>query len=443
MVARTLVLAVFGLSIWLSANRLIGAHGRPSATSSDPVEAPKPQRRLDPPDAAAQARLRLLVRHRLANTLVDSAASAEPAEAFVLLLEARDIHARAGQVTSALGVVERIVERFRVDALALRTETIELTSSHLDGADGRRTVEMATEVMRDAVAQDRYDQAERLRNLAEAVALRTGQGSTAGELNRFQQELKSMQADFRATREARERLKTAPDDPRANRALGEYLCFSKGNWTDGLPYLRKGEGTAAELAGLDTADIPATETSLRIADGWWSLSEQTDGLHARNIRLRAQAWYWWILPELSGMSRDRAAKRADEPVDAGLLLSPPEWRERFQRPAQNAATNGRFRAWTVPAHPGASEMYMLVIEVSLPPTVTEYSLRDLSGTIEGSDRYRQPIGGRRASDRTLPVPNGRIQFHVMVPGAARLIRDRVTIRSEMLNEEKTLEILFE
>ena len=41
------------------------------------------------------------------------------------------------------------------------------------------------------------------------------------------------------------------------------------------------------------------------------------------------------------------------------------------------------------------------------------------------------------------MPNGRVQFHVMVPGAARLIRDQVTIRSEMLNEEKTLEILFE
>ena len=44
-----------------------------------------------------------------------------------------------------------------------------------------------------------------------------------------------------ASKEAKESLATLekePADPKANLAVGRYLCFFKGNWDQGLPKLR-------------------------------------------------------------------------------------------------------------------------------------------------------------------------------------------------------------
>ena len=54
---------------------------------------------------------------------------------------------------------------------------------------------------------------------------------------------------FGTTVRADEKLKTNPDDPQANLALGRYRCFAKGDWEAGLPLLAKsGDAALASLA---------------------------------------------------------------------------------------------------------------------------------------------------------------------------------------------------
>lgn len=116
---------------------------------------------------------------------------------------------------------------------------------------------------------------------------------------------------------------------------------------------------------------------------------------------------------------------------------------RFKMPENGeAVTKGSFTAWTVPEDPEPGEHYMIVIQIRLPEHVDHYPLRDLSGRVEGTDRYRQPIGGRFASNRRLPVIANSVQVTVMVPGAAQLVRDKIELRSRLLKEEQTLEIVF-
>ena len=54
--------------------------------------------------------------------------------------------------------------------------------------------------------------------------------------------------------EARNLLKSNPDDAGANAAVGRYVCFFKGDWAAGLPLLAKGpSGPLTDLARLEIA----------------------------------------------------------------------------------------------------------------------------------------------------------------------------------------------
>lgn len=125
----------------------------------------------------------------------------------------------------------------------------------------------------------------------------------------------------------------------------------------------------------------------------------------------------------------------------------------------NAVTKGSFTAWTVPENPNPGQNYMIVIQVQLPPKVRRLKAGDLSGIVVGTDKYEQRIPfDRRAPGMTrtmrrkkavalklddyLPLNDRKAQIMVWVPGAARLVRDKITIRSRILKEEQMLELVF-
>lgn len=125
-----------------------------------------------------------------------------------------------------------------------------------------------------------------------------------------------------------------------------------------------------------------------------------------------------------------------------------------------AVTKGSFTAFTLPAMPKPKEAYSIVIEVRLPPEIQRYRVSDLSGHVKGSDKYSQKLpydpkspsaagypvrdGSIRQLDAStvLDVHDNKVQIVVKVPGAARLVRDEIQIRSKRLREEQTLVIVF-
>jgi hypothetical protein len=139
----------------------------------------------------------------------------------------------------------------------------------------------------------------------------------------------------------------------------------------------------------------------------------------------------------------------------------------------NAVRKGSFAAWTIPIvnadfpkrfgdpdpKPGDSprpkQPYHIIIQIKVPRNKTTYALTsDLTGTIVGTDGYRQKIPEHTlvlaADGKTFVQPrgsvrvkNGLVHIQVRVPGAERLIRDTIVISSKMLKEEQTLELVFE
>jgi hypothetical protein len=109
-----------------------------------------------------------------------------------------------------------------------------------------------------------------------------------------------------------------------------------------------------------------------------------------------------------------------------------------------AVTKGSFAAWTDPEDPSPGEDYKIIILVKLPDRISKYRASDLTGMVIGSDRYRQSIPGPEYLRGTnyLPVEDGVAQLIVKVPGADRLVKDTIKIRSKLLNEEQDLDIEF-
>ncbi|MDA0833277.1 MAG: hypothetical protein O2955_09315 [Planctomycetota bacterium] len=111
-------------------------------------------------------------------------------------------------------------------------------------------------------------------------------------------------------------------------------------------------------------------------------------------------------------------------------------------PGKNAVVKGSFTAWTVPEDPEPGQDYQIIIRIKLPERVKkDYPLRDLSGLVMGTDGYRQMIPGPKKV-RYARVRKGYAQIDVTVPGAYRLVKDKIVVRSRMLEEEQLLEIVF-
>ncbi len=127
----------------------------------------------------------------------------------------------------------------------------------------------------------------------------------------------------------------------------------------------------------------------------------------------------------------------------------------------NAVTKGSFTAWTSVQNPKPNDPYSIVIEIKLPKKIKGYRLRDLSGKVVGSDDYFQRIPFDRAKGRLpavragnsrayrvktpndrIAVRGGKIQIIIDVPGAKRDVHDVITIQSDLLREEQTMELTF-
>ena len=112
----------------------------------------------------------------------------------------------------------------------------------------------------------------------------------------------------------------------------------------------------------------------------------------------------------------------------------------------NAVTKGSFTAWTDPADPKPREDYLLVILIRVPDSVRKYTREDLSGFLTGDDGYETPIGN--FTGKGFPkqfygqFDDKAHRLVIRVPGAAAKVQDTIQIRSKILREEQTLEIVF-
>ena len=299
--------------------------------SSAPPETTAAGNRAIPPSDDARATARKLVHEvfaenfgkskapsekaALADTLLAQAGKSQDlAERFVLVDEARKLATSAGEVDRTLAAVREQATHFEIDTWATMAASIdELSKSITVNTARKRLAEAVLEQVDAAIAEDNYDQAKRMLATALAISKKAGDVTLTRQVTIRGREVVERGRSFETIRKATDTLKGSPDDPEANLALGIHLCFARQDWSQGLTHLAKGSDATLADAARQEAEAPSkAEDQIKLADLWWDLGGDAEGIARLAMLGRAETWYREALPQLSGLTQTKAIKRLEE-----------------------------------------------------------------------------------------------------------------------------------
>ena len=256
----------------------------------------------------------------------------DPVHRFVLLRLARDLATQAGDVRLAFGAIDEIAQTYDVDPLQMKLECLHAAASVIqDAPTNRALVQIALELLDDALAVDDYVAAQQILALAYGSATQVGDKQLAQRIELRSQEMTGLRAEYELVKGAAVAILRDPDDPEANLTVGEYLCFTKDLWDRGLPMLVKGSDQVLEaVAAADLAQPTGPASQLRVADDWRKVAQSQSPLWRWNTLTRADRWYRLAYPKLTGLTQLKVRKRMlSEPLLVFDAQNPPttDWIE--------------------------------------------------------------------------------------------------------------------
>jgi hypothetical protein len=254
-----------------------------------------------------------------ARLLRESKGTREDAAArYVLLAEAVDLAAKAGDPTTALAAVEQMDKGFEVDALALKQEALETAARTVRTTEASAALaDGSLAVAAEAADRDDYDAAVSLASKAESAARRARDTGLASRAREIRKDYDSLRSRFRKVKGDAETLKDKPDDPAANLAVGRFRCLEKGDWARGLPLLAKGSDAALKaLAEKDLKKPTRIADRIALGDAWWEAAEKLGKSEKTACRERAVHWYRTVSRKATGLVKTRIRARIDEHAKA-------------------------------------------------------------------------------------------------------------------------------
>jgi hypothetical protein len=172
----------------------------------------------------------------------------------------------------------------------------------------------------EAVDADRYDLALAAANkLAIPMATKIKDADASKKIGIAKKRLGEQQRMYSSAAKAADVLKSDPGDAEANAKVGRFLCFVKGDWSRGLPFLVKADGDRAQpLAKQDVSQPSDPVQQAKLGDDWFAF-ESSSGHRAPALE-RAKYWYDLALPKLTGLTRAGVENHLKEMAS---LLDPP------------------------------------------------------------------------------------------------------------------------
>lgn len=240
---------------------------------------------------------------------------------FVLFREARDMAAQAGDPATAIAAIDELSKQFSVDAPGMISATLTLAAkSAKTNEDFKTLVGASLKAIEGALRADDFDTAEKYAALAVQHARRAQDIPLTSRVAAKSREITETRARHEKLRKARETLTTSPDDPAANLVVGQFLCYVKGDWGQGLPLLAKGaDATLSSLAQKDLGNPSDIPGEMAVGDGWWDLSEKEPSPAKERLKERAGLWYANLAEKVTGLNKSKVDKRLIECRVAALL----------------------------------------------------------------------------------------------------------------------------
>ncbi|MHC4399635.1 MAG: hypothetical protein ACYTG0_08145 [Planctomycetota bacterium] len=319
------------------------------AASAVVLGAQKKARKLPVPNAAAQKKALDLIHevygkdYQSAKTLAEKAelakkllaqattAKDDPVGCYVLLQLARDTSTQAGNIEIALQAVDQMAGTFDVDVLKMKAECLQ-AASKAPGASSRSgdLARRALSLVSEAVAEDDYEMAESLGELARAAARRTRDYGLVKQIVARMKEVGESEKAHAEYLAALNRLEERPTDPEANLIAGRYLCLIKDDWEKGIPMLALSSDTALKALALEElAGATTPDAQVAVGDGWFDLAERQEEEANKALLKRAETWYRQAAPKLTRLLRMKIDKRL-EAIEK-TISEPPDSQRRTKK----------------------------------------------------------------------------------------------------------------
>lgn len=321
-----------------------------SAEPSTELVPDQETRRLPVPDDASVTQARELIRQAYVDELAQVADNPEPfirklleavgrtedpARKYAMLLEAEEAAVDGRDHARAMELVDLRASEFEVDAISRRLQLLAelLTPKAKPQDDVLHAIYIhATETVERSLADDRLDQGKEAADLAKSVGYKLFLSGKAKKDNSLIKDGESKQAEAKrlakfiqerlalrdAYQQALQKLKAKPNDPTANGIVGQYICFIRGNWEDGLPSLSSSTAGDLQLVAkeeLALGDSPNAKKIIDVAERWWNVAEMesTPEAYRREIRNHSAKLYKSVVGTLDDpLDRQLAEKRAAE-----------------------------------------------------------------------------------------------------------------------------------
>jgi WD40 repeat protein len=261
----------------------------------------------------------------------------KPAMRFVLLREARDLAARAGDLLLSLQAAEQMAKHFAVNTLEMKAAGLEAATRTAATPSIRLNAAiLALALADDAEESNNYEMGERLAKMAQAsAATLTGLPVAVATQARLK-EASAVRKAYQSVQEASRVLADKHDDPDANLAVGKFHALSRCDWDRGLALLARGSNPKLRaLAEADLASPANAKGAEEMGDLYTGQAEAESGAAKAHLLCRACYWYDQATSKLSGVDRSRVEQKTAA-IEKAL---PPS------RPVVLHARCGAYKGW--------------------------------------------------------------------------------------------------
>jgi hypothetical protein len=308
-----------------------------SITRVETTAPPEKQKRSPVPGKAAQSQARTLLREVFAKELSDHSPEArrllaarflseadkavdQPADAYVLLGGAYQAAKEANDLELCMRAINAMTQRFDMDAMNLKLGALSAIPTGGDPAKARAAVMAGLTLLDEAVAVDDYDAAREVSARIEQAAARAGDVSLSAYARDKAKEAKLIGLEYERIQKDLA-LVGSQRDARSNEAIGRFLCFIKGDWPNGLPFLAQGDDAGLRAVAEEELAAPgADQNALKVAEDWWALAEKIKGATRTAIERHAGTHYLAALGKLSGLEKLKVEKRLAEVMPFSLSV---------------------------------------------------------------------------------------------------------------------------
>jgi hypothetical protein len=175
-----------------------------------------------------------------------------------------------------------------------------------------------------AVELDDFESAGRFATSMIQVSRKTRDKGLQADLQIRAKQLKELRTAFNEAKPALTALRADAADVNASGTWGRYIAWLKGNWSDGLPLLARGEDDVAVIAARELRAESSAEAIVALADEWSQIAEHEKGTARRSLEDHACQWYERALPELPMNDQQAVRKKIERTFGDATVYELPD-----------------------------------------------------------------------------------------------------------------------